>query len=121
MRLSTLTLGDLRYLLPSMTDKQHHFLGQAYDALKKEKKGQPWTAKELKRHVSNVGHSTNDDSGDDSGNSTVAALHWKIDERLGNNNFVFDPILSIWICVRCSSRANAPCSSSTRSTSATSR
>ncbi len=49
VRLSTLTLGDLRYLLPGMTDKQHHFLGQAYEALMKAKKGQPWTAAELKR------------------------------------------------------------------------
>ena len=95
VRLSTLTLGDLRYLLPSMTDKQHHFLGRAFDALKKEKKNQPWTADDLKRHVSNVGHSANDDSGDDSGNSTIAALHWKIDERLGNNNMVFDPMLHL--------------------------
>jgi hypothetical protein len=30
VRLSTLTLGDLRYLLPGLTDKQHHFLGRAY-------------------------------------------------------------------------------------------
>ena len=91
VRLSTLTLGDLRYLLPSMTDKQHHFLGRAYDNLRHAKKGQPWTAEELKRAVSDVARASNDDSGDDSGNSTVAALHWKIDERFGDNNMVFDP------------------------------
>jgi uncharacterized protein len=91
VRLSTLTLGDLRYLLPSMTDKQHHFLGRAYDTLRQAKKGQPWTAEELKRAVSDVARSSNEDSGDDSGNSTVAALHWKIDERFGANNMVFDP------------------------------
>src|SRR6185312_12538239 len=86
VRLSTLTLSDLRYLLPSMTDKQHHFLGRAYDNLRHAKKGQPWTAEELKRAVSDVARSSNDESGDDSGNSTVAALHWKIDERFGDNN-----------------------------------
>ena len=91
VRLSTLTLGDLRYLLPSMTDKQHHFLGRAYDNLRHAKKGQPWTAEELKRAVADVARSSNDESGDDSGNSTVAALHWKIDERFGDNNMVFDP------------------------------
>lgn len=91
VRLSTLTLGDLRYLLPSMTDKQHHFLGRAYDNLRHAKKGQPWTAEELKRAVSDVARTSNDESGDDSGNSTVAALHWKIDERFGDNNMVFDP------------------------------
>ncbi len=91
VRLSTLTLGDLRYLLPGMTDKQHHFLGQAHEALMKAKKGQPWTAAELKDAVAEVGHGKNDESGDDSGNSTVAALSWKIEERLARNNFVFDP------------------------------
>lgn len=91
VRLSTLTLGDLRYLLPSMTDKQHHFLGRAYESLRHAKKGQPWTAEELKRAVSDVARASNDESGDDSGNSTVAALHWKIDERFGDNNMVFDP------------------------------
>ena len=83
VRMTTLTLGDLRYLLPNMTDKQHHFLGRAYrGADAGQKKGQPWTAADLKRRVSNVGKAANEDSGDDSGNSTVAALSWKIDERL---------------------------------------
>ena len=90
VRMNTLTLGDLRYLLPNMTDKQHHFLSRAFEALRNEKKGQPWGAADLKRHVSNVGKSANEDSGDDSGNSTIAALHWKIDERLGDNTMVFD-------------------------------
>ncbi len=91
VRLSTLTLGDLRYLLPGMTDKQHHFLGRAYETLRRAKKGQPWTADELKKAVSDVARDKNEESGDDSGNSTVAALHWKIDERFGENNMVFDP------------------------------
>ena len=91
VRLSTLTLGDLRYLLPGMTDKQHHFLGRAYENLRRAKKGQPWTADELKKAVSDVARDKNDESGDDSGNSTVAALSWKIDERFGDNNMVFDP------------------------------
>ncbi|HEX8983297.1 MAG TPA: ATP-binding protein [Ktedonobacterales bacterium] len=91
VRLSTLTLADMRYLLPSMTDKQHHFLGRAHDSLRHSKRGQPWTAEDLKRAVSDVARTSNEDSGDDSGNSTVAALHWKIDERFGDNNVVFDP------------------------------
>ncbi len=91
VRMATLELSDLRYLLPNMTDKQHHFLGRAYDALRRAKKGQPWTAEELKRAVADVARDKNEESGDDSGNSTVAALHWKIDERFGENNMVFDP------------------------------
>lgn len=91
VRLSTLSLADLRYLLPGMTDKQHHYLGQAYERMRNTKKGQPWTAKDLKDAVVAVGQNKNEESSDDSGNSTVAALSWKIDERLERNNFVFDP------------------------------
>jgi uncharacterized protein len=91
VRLNTLSLADLRYLLPGMTDKQHHYLGQAYEQVRKAKKGQPWTAKDLKDAVIAVGQNKNEESSDDSGNSTVAALSWKIDERLERNNFVFDP------------------------------
>jgi DNA helicase HerA-like ATPase len=74
-----------------MTDKQHHYLGQAYERVRNAKKGQPWTAKDLKEAVVAVGQNKNEESSDDSGNSTVAALSWKIDERLERNNFVFDP------------------------------
>ncbi len=91
VRLNTLSLGDLRYLLPGLTDKQHHFLGRAYDAVTKGRKSHHWTAAELKAAVARVGSDKNDESGDDSGNSTVAALSWKIDERLGENTMVFDP------------------------------
>jgi uncharacterized protein len=92
VRLSTLTLGDLRYLLPGLTDKQNHFLSRAFEAVRTAKKGgAPWTAEELKEAVKEVARDKNEESGDDSGNSTVAALAWKIDERLARNNFVFDP------------------------------
>ncbi len=91
VRLSTLTLGDLRYLLPGLTDKQNHFLSRAFESVRTSKKGQPWSAAELKKAVVDVAHDKNEESGDDSGNSTVAALSWKIDERLERNNFVFDP------------------------------
>ena len=95
VRLNTLTLGDLRYLLPGLTDKQHHFLGRAYEAVTKGKKGHHWTAEDLKAAVAKVGSDKNEESGDDSGNSTIAALSWKIDERLGNNTMVFDPHLHL--------------------------
>jgi DNA helicase HerA-like ATPase len=91
VRLNTLTLGDLRYLLPGLTEKQHHFLGRAFDAMRTAKKSQPWTAEDLKSAVVAVGKDKNEESGDDSGNSTVAALSWKIQERLGDNSIVFDP------------------------------
>ncbi|HEX9057795.1 MAG TPA: ATP-binding protein [Ktedonobacterales bacterium] len=91
VRLSTLTLGDLRYLLPELTEKQHYFLGRAHSNLMSQKKGQPWTARELKQAVLDLTKEKNDESGDDSGNSTAAALSWKIEGRLEHNTMVFDP------------------------------
>jgi hypothetical protein len=91
VRLSTLTLGDLRYLLPDLTEKQHYFLGRAHANLTSRKKGQPWTAKELKQAVLDLTKEKNEETGDDSGNSTAAALSWKIEGRLEHNTMVFDP------------------------------
>jgi hypothetical protein len=91
VRLSTLDLGDLRYLLPELTEKQHYFLGRAFNNLKSAKKGQPWSAAELKDAVLALKREANEEYGDDSGNSTAAALGWKIESRLGDrNNMVFD-------------------------------
>ncbi|HEY7984304.1 MAG TPA: ATP-binding protein, partial [Ktedonobacterales bacterium] len=91
VRLNTLTLGDLRYLLPDLTEKQHFYLGKAYGALMAKKKGVPWTARELNQAVQEVAREKNDEMGDDSGNSTAAALSWKIEGRLEHNTMVFDP------------------------------
>src|SRR5260221_2065318 len=91
VRLATLTLGDLRYLLPDLTEKQHYFLGRAHANLTVRKKGQPWTAKELKQAVLDLTKEKNEETGDDSGNSTAAALSWKIEGRLEHNTMVFDP------------------------------
>ncbi len=90
VRLSTLDLGDLRYLLPDLTEKQHFFLGRAYNNLKRAKKGQPWSAAELKQAVLALTKESNEEYGDDSGNSTAAALGWKIESRFGDNTMVFD-------------------------------
>jgi uncharacterized protein len=92
VRLSTLTLGDLRYLLPEMTEKQHFYLTRAHGNLVRRKKGVPWTADELKQAVYDVAREKNDEMGDEAGNNTTAnALSWKIDTRLGENSMVFDP------------------------------
>ena len=89
VRLSTLDLGDLRYLLPDMTEKQHFYLGRAYNNLKRAKRGQHWSADELKQAVIKVAHEQNEEMGDESGNSTAAALGWKIESRFNENSFVF--------------------------------
>jgi DNA helicase HerA-like ATPase len=95
VRLSTLDLGDLRYLLQDLTEKQHYFLGRAFKKLKDAQKGQHWTAKQLKDAVLSLTKEANEEYGEDSGSSTAAALGWKIDSRFGDNTMVFDPHLHL--------------------------
>ena len=121
VRMNTLTLGDLRYLLPNMTDKQHHFLSRAFEALQKEKKSQPWARRRpeapreqrwayapttIAATIAAIAPSPRCTGRSTSGSAIT---------RWSSTQFH----TSIW--ARCFSRANAPCSNSTRSTSATSR
>jgi DNA helicase HerA-like ATPase len=57
----------------------------------RETKRHHWTAEDLKQQIIAVGRDKNEESGDDSGSSTIAALSWKIDTRFGDGNIVFDP------------------------------
>src|SRR5579885_2475590 len=88
VRISSLTLGDLRYLLPDLTEKQHYLLGRAYSRVTRASKGKHWTAEDLKRAVSEAGKEDTEDEQDNS--STIGALRWKISSRLQENSFVFD-------------------------------
>ena len=88
VRISSLMLGDLRYLLPDLTEKQHYLLGRAYSRVTRSSKGKHWTAEDLKRAVVEVGKEDTEDETENS--STIGALRWKITSRLQENNFVFD-------------------------------
>ena len=89
VRLSTLELGDLRYLLPEMTEKQQYLLGRGWRLLRDKKRGLPWSAHELidciRESASAGGEGERDDSG------TVGALEWKIEQRLADNDMTFSP------------------------------
>ena len=88
VRISSLTIGDLRYLLPDLSEKQHYLLGRAYSKVTRSSKGKHWTTEDLKRAVTEVGKEDTEDEQDNS--STVGALRWRITSRLQENNFVFD-------------------------------
>ncbi len=88
VRISSLTLGDLRYLLPDLSEKQHYLLGRAYSKVIRSSKGKHWTTEDLKRAVTEVGKEDTEDEQDNS--STVGALRWRITSRLQDNTFVFD-------------------------------
>ncbi len=87
VRLSTLELGDLRYLLPEMTEKQHYLLGRGWRRMHDQKHGQPWSAQDLIQAIRQAASSGGEGERDDSG--TVGALEWKIEQRLADNDVTF--------------------------------
>ncbi len=92
VRVSTLDMGDMRHLLPEMTEKQQHLLSRALRRVKETKKNTPWSAEDLKAAIRAVSKQKGDedsDGADDS--STVHALTWRIEQRFVDN-FTFDDI-----------------------------
>ena len=90
VRLSTLNLGDLRYLLTEMTEKQQYLLGRGYRRLMDQPtKRQHWSGQDLIAAIRESASSGGEGERDDS--STVGALEWKIEQRFIDNEMTFSP------------------------------
>lgn len=90
VRISTLNIGDMRQLLPEMTEKQQYLLSRALRKVKETKHGHNWGAADLKQAIKAVSRQKSDDDSegaDDS--STVHALTWRVEQRF-ENSFTFD-------------------------------
>ncbi|HEU5228478.1 MAG TPA: ATP-binding protein [Ktedonobacteraceae bacterium] len=90
VRLSTLNIGDMRQLLPEMTEKQQYLLSRALRKVNETKRGTPWGCADLKQAIKSVSKQKNDEESegaDDS--STVHALTWRVEQRF-EQSFTFD-------------------------------
>src|SRR5256884_2480486 len=90
VRISSLNMGDMRQLLPEMTEKQQYLLSRALRKVYETKRGTPWSVGDLKQAIKSVSRQKNDEDSegaDDS--STVHALTWRIDQRFVDS-FTFD-------------------------------
>src|SRR5713226_3178739 len=90
VRISSLKIGDMRLLLPEMTEKQQYLLNRALRKVGELKRGTPWSVADLKLAIKNVAKQKGDEDSegaDDS--STVHALAWRIDQRFVDS-FTFD-------------------------------
>ena len=90
VRISTLTMGDMRALLPEMTEKQQYLLSRAMRKVRERKGDTPWGVADLKQAIKNVSKQKSDDDSegaDDS--STVHALNWRIEQQF-EHSFTFD-------------------------------
>jgi hypothetical protein len=90
VRISTLNMGDMRQLLPEMTEKQQYLLSRALRKVRDGRKGSPWGVADLKQAIKNVSHQKGDDEDDGADDSsTVRALTWRIEQRF-EQSFTFD-------------------------------
>ncbi|NLE45631.1 MAG: ATP-binding protein [Chloroflexi bacterium] len=102
VRISSLTLGDLRYLLPELSERMHYVLGRAYH-LVGHKFGPRWTLAQFRIAIREAeeGVSGGDRSEaqeehregqDDYG--TAGAVIWRVNSRLENSK-IFDDMRSL--------------------------
>jgi len=90
VRISTLTMGDMRHLLPEMTEKQQYLLSRALRKVNETKRGTPWIVADLKAAIKNVSKQKGDDDSEGADDaSTVHALTWRVDRRFVDS-FTFD-------------------------------
>lgn len=93
MRVSTLTLGDLYYLLPDLSERMEYVLRQAYYDVRrrsKRERGHPerWTHQELRALLRQMGKGTKEE-GRGRYASTADALVWRLDSVF-SRSVVFD-------------------------------
>ena len=105
VRVGSLSLGDLRYLLPNLSDRMHHVLGRAYGQVTRKYRDK-WTRGHLKVAIRSggedqpatpQGYRLPDDPLSDDGledDPTVGALIWRVESVLENSS-VFNPHLSL--------------------------
>jgi DNA helicase HerA-like ATPase len=90
VRISTLNMGDMRQLLPEMTEKQQYLLSSALRKVKDTKRSHPWGVADLKQAIKAAARQKNDDDGDGADDSsTVHALTWRVEQRF-EQSFTFD-------------------------------
>ncbi|HTI13982.1 MAG TPA: ATP-binding protein [Dictyobacter sp.] len=90
VRISTLNMGDMRQLLPEMTEKQQYLLNRALRKVREGKHGHPWGVADLKQAIKSVAKQKNDDEGEGSDDSSTAhALTWRVEQRF-EQSFTFD-------------------------------
>ncbi|MBN1401592.1 MAG: ATP-binding protein [Anaerolineae bacterium] len=93
VRVSSLTLGDLSYLLPNLTEKMHFVLRQALQQVNRGANRDKWTRNQLMVAIRSGGGppETDPEAEED---PTVGALIWRIQSVLVNSS-IFDDFASL--------------------------
>lgn len=96
VRVSALSIGDLYYLLPNLSERMEYLLRRAYRDVReqsKKEKGDPerWTRAELHNRLRQLGEGIGEagDEGDDRYAGTADALIWRLESVL-HHSVIFD-------------------------------
>jgi hypothetical protein len=102
VRISSLTLGDLRYLLPDMSERMHYVLGKAYGLVQREF-GAKWTLAQFRIAVRKAeqqmsGPRSPEEAAEELAQAddygTAGAVIWRLNSRLGSSA-IFDDLQSL--------------------------
>lgn len=96
VRTGSLEIGDLRYLLPDLSEKMHYLLGRAYGKVRRNY-GDRWTRAHLKIAIRSGGEErpmTNPEEGEKEEDQTVNALIWRVQSVL-DDSLIFDDFQSL--------------------------
>jgi DNA helicase HerA-like ATPase len=89
VRISTLTLGDLRYLLPNLSEKMHYQLGRAYNfALRSH--GDRYTLEQLLYAVRQTADGNRGEGEEMEDDPTTGGLIWRMNSALRGNKVFND-------------------------------
>jgi DNA helicase HerA-like ATPase len=108
VRISSLTLGDLRYLLPTLSEKMHYQLGRTYNATRR-KYGDKWTLGQFMVMLRAGGDEqpvTDPDADLElEEDVTTNALVWRVNSVLGHSKIFHDfehmPLGELFLPGRC--------------------
>lgn len=95
VRFSTLTEGDVKYLLPEGTsDKMLHYLGQAFRSLQDRMKAEGrrdylYNYHDLRDEVQRQQYGRDGDTGDGGNVSSIQGLLWRLDSRFDRPESIF--------------------------------
>ncbi|NLX44097.1 MAG: ATP-binding protein, partial [Chloroflexi bacterium] len=95
VRINSLTLADLRYLLSGLSERMNYLLGQAYNRVQR-KVGKQWNKGNLLVEVRAgiKGQVITDPASDETEDVTVGALVWRLNQLL-DNSVIFDDHLNL--------------------------
>ena len=92
VRIDSLTIADLRYLLPNLTEKMQYQISRAFGFAQRSAKGGNYTLEQLLYAVRQTadGKKSDDEGFDEEDDPTTGALIWRLNSTLKNSRIFND-------------------------------